>query len=166
MTHMVRSELTIEQVLTILAGTPLRLAELTAGLTPVELETRPAPDEWAATDVLAHLRSCADMWGGSITTMLREDHPTIRAVNPTTWIHDTDYPDRAFRPSLREYTRQRDELLAVLEPLAPDGWARGATFTGAGTPLERTVLTQARRMARHERPHLKQIARLAASMGT
>jgi DinB superfamily len=155
------SEPTIEQVRTMLAGTPPRLAELVAGLTPVELTTRPAPDEWSANDVLAHLRACADMWGGSITTMLREDHPTIRAVNPTTWINDTDYPGRAFRPSLRAYTRQRDELLALLEPLPPDGWARGATFTGAGAPIERTVLFQARRIVRHERPHLKQVARLA-----
>jgi len=154
-------ELTIEQVLTILAGSPARLAELTSGLTPVELKTRPAPDEWSANDVLAHLRACSDMWGSSIATMLREDHPTIRAVNPTTWINDTDYPERAFRPSLRAYSSQREELLALLEPLAAEGWARAATFTGAGKPLERTVLDQARRLARHERPHLKQVGRLA-----
>jgi hypothetical protein len=26
--------------------------------------------------------ACADVWGGSIVTMVREDHPTIRAINP------------------------------------------------------------------------------------
>lgn len=164
MTRVAGSEPTIEQVLTMLAEMPPRLAELTAGLTPGELKTRPAPDEWSANDVLAHMRSCADMWGGSMTTMLREEHPTIRAVNPRTWINDTDYPERAFRPSLRAYTQQREELLAVLEPLPPDGWVRGATFTGAGKPVERTVLSQAWRIAEHERPHLKQIARLADAL--
>jgi hypothetical protein len=121
MLRVAERDLTIEQVLTMLAGAPPRLAELTAGLTPAELTQRPAPDAWSANDVLAHLRSCVDMWGGSITTMLGEDHPTIRAINPRRWIHETDYPARAFRPSLRVYARQRAELLAVLEPLPPDG---------------------------------------------
>ena len=111
MTHVAERDLTIEQLLTMLAGAPPRLAELTAGLTPAELTIRPAPDAWSVNDVLAHLRSCDDMWGGSISTMLGEEHPTIRAINPRTWIHETDYPDRAFRPSLRAYTRQREELL-------------------------------------------------------
>ena len=164
MTRVAGSELTIEQVLTMLAGAPPRLAELTAGLSPAELKTRPAFDEWSANDVLAHLRACSDMWDGSIATMLREDHPTIRAVNPRTWIHETDYPERSFRPSLRAYARQREELLALLEPLPPKGWARGGTFTGAGKPLERNVLAQARRIVEHERSHVKQIARLADGM--
>ena len=92
--------------------------------------------------------------------MIREDHPTIRAINPRTWIRDTDYPDRAFRPSLRAYARQRAELLAVLESLSPEGWGRGGTFTGAGRPIERTVLSEADAIARHERSHVKQIARV------
>jgi len=114
--------------------------------------------------VLAHLRSCDDMWGGSISTMLGEEHPTIRAINPRTWIHETDYPDRAFRPSLRAYTRQREELLGILERLPPEGWSRDATFTGAGKPVERTVLSQAQRIAVHERAHLKQVAAIADAM--
>ena len=42
------------------------------------------------------------MWGGSISTMLGEEHPTIRAINPRTWIHETDYPTaRSGRRSVR-----------------------------------------------------------------
>ena len=54
--------LTIAQNLTLLAATPARLTDLTAGLTPAQLLTPPAPDVWSARDVLAHLRACADMW--------------------------------------------------------------------------------------------------------
>ena len=46
--HMPGRSLTIEQVLTLLAETPPRLAALTAGLAPEELQTRPTPDEWSA----------------------------------------------------------------------------------------------------------------------
>jgi hypothetical protein len=152
--------ITIEQVLTLLAATPSRIDALTAGLTPAQLQTAPNDDGWSANDVLAHLRACADVWGGCIETMIAEDRPTLRAVNPRTWIKQTDYRELEFRPSLRAFAAQRAELLAVLEPLPSDGWSRAATVTGAGAVLERTVLTYAQWLARHERPHLKQFERI------
>ena len=53
--------LTSGQVLTLLAETPPRLAALTADLSPEALQTRPTPEEWSANEVLAHLRTCADV---------------------------------------------------------------------------------------------------------
>jgi len=152
--------LTVEQILTMLAAAPLRLTELTADLPPAQLHTPPAPDEWSANEVLAHMRSCADVWGDCMATILTQDKPTIRAVNPTTWIKKTDYPGQDFHASLQAFTTQRTELLALLEPLAPEQWSRGATVTGAGKPLQRTVFSYAQWLATHERPHLKQIARI------
>ena len=81
-------------------------------------------------DVLAHLRSCADMWGKYMATIIAEDRPTIRAMNPTTWIKSTNYPGLEFAPSLRAFTKQRGELLALLRPLPKAGWSRIATVTG------------------------------------
>jgi hypothetical protein len=156
--------LTIEQVLTLLAETPRRLEELTADLAPAQLRSAPNDDEWSANEVLAHLRACADVWGGCIATIITEERPTLRAVNPRTWIHQTDYRELEFQPSLCAFAAQRAALLAVLEPLPPDGWSRTATVTGAGKPLERTVFFYARWLAEHERPHVKQIARLVKAM--
>lgn len=131
--------LTTAQILTLLAAGPPRLAALTAGLTPAQLRAAPAPREWSANEVLAHLRSWADVWGNCIDVIIAQDWPTLRAINPTTWIESTDYDEQEFRPSLRAFTRQRTRLLAVLEPLAPKVWSRTATVTGAGKPLIRTV---------------------------
>lgn len=72
--------------------------------------------------------------------MIAEDTPTIRAVNPRTWIEKTDYLELEFRPSLGSFTTQRADLLAILKPLPHEGWSRTATVTGAGKVLERTVL--------------------------
>ncbi len=102
------------------------------------------------------------MWGGYIATIAAEEHPTIRAVNPTTWIKQTDYPELEFAPSFRAFGRQRAELLALLRPLPRAAWSRSATVTGGGSPRERTVLDYARWLANHERSHLRQIARLAS----
>ena len=157
---MPRSLLTTDQVLVILAETPGRIAAVTADLTPAQLRTAPTPDEWSANEVLAHLRACADMWGDSISRIIAEDKPTIRAINPRAWIVQTDYPDLDFATSFQAFSRQRADLLSILESLPVDGWSRSATVTGAGAPLERTVHMYADRLARHERPHVNQIERV------
>ena len=154
--------LTSEQVLALLGATPPRIAAVTAGVAPAQLHTSPDRDEWSACDVLAHLHACADMWGTCIVAMLAEDRPTLRAVNPRTWIKKTDYLEQDFQPSLQAFTTQRAELLAVLEPLSPEGWSRAATVTGAGKPRERTVYTYAQWLANHERSHIKQIERMVS----
>jgi hypothetical protein len=155
---------TIERVLTLLAATAPRITALTAGLAPAQLRIGPNHNEWSANDVLAHLRACADVWGGCIVAMIAEDRPTLRAVNPRTWIKKTDYRELEFRPSLRFFATQRADLLAVLEPLPHEAWSRAATVTGAGRVLERTVLFYAHWLALHERPHVKQVERLVNTM--
>ncbi|GAC1396199.1 MAG: hypothetical protein NVSMB65_15360 [Chloroflexota bacterium] len=156
--------LTSEQVLSLLAAAPPRIAALTAGLEPEQLHTTPPDGGWSVRDVLAHLRACADVWGDCIGAMLTHDAPTLRAVNPRTWIKGTDYVDQEFATSLQDFARQRAALLAILQPLAPDDWSRAARVTGAGAVLRRTVLSYAQWMARHERPHLKQIQRIADTL--
>jgi DinB superfamily len=156
--------LTIEQILTLLAETPARIAALTADLTPAQLHTTPNPDGWSANDVLAHLRACADVWGSCIVAMIAEDRPTLRAVNPRTWIKKMDYLELEFRPSLHSFATQRADLLAVLSPLPHEGWSGAATVTGAGKVLERTVLFYAQWLARHERQHVKQVERIVNTM--
>ena len=156
--------LTVEQILAMLRETPGRIAALTAGLTPAQLRAAPAHGEWSANEVLAHLRACADVWGGCIGVILAQDTPTLRAVDPRTWMAQTDYPAQAFAPSLDAFTTQRAALLAVLEPLTPDGWSRSANVTGAGKPLVRTVQSYAAWLARHERPHVKQIQRIVTRL--
>jgi DinB superfamily len=155
---------TPDDILDVLRQTPARIAEATTGLGPAQLQARSKVDEWSANEVLAHLRSCADVWGGYIAQILKEDGPTIRAVNPRRWIEQTNYRELVFRSSLRAFTKQRTELLAVLEPLSADAWARTARVTGAGSPLVASVLSYADRLARHERAHVTQIERIAKAV--
>jgi hypothetical protein len=159
-------QLTIDEVLTQLADQPKAIAALTAGLPRAHLHASPSPGEWSVNDVLAHLRSCSDMWGKYIAMMIAEDRPTYRAMNPTTWIKNTNYPELEFEPSFRAFRKQRAELLALLRPLPKAGWSRSATVTGAGRPRERTLMEYARWLANHERSHVKHIGRIVTSPRT
>jgi hypothetical protein len=152
--------LTIEQVLTRLTEQPKEIAALTAGLSRARLHRRASRGDWSLNDVLAHLRSCSDMWGKYIATIAVEDHPTIKAMNPTTWINSTNYPELEFAPSFTAYTRQRAKLLSFLRELPKAAWSRTALVTGAGKPRERTLMEYAMWLANHERSHLRHIARL------
>lgn len=161
---MSRRSFTIEQIVSELADNPQRIAELVAGLKPAHLHAPQRPGEWSVNEVLAHLRACADVWGGCIDRILREERPTIRAIDPRTWVTGTDYPKQRFKVSFQAYTAQRAELLARLRRLKRDQWSRSARVVGAGKELERTVKFYAQWLARHEGTHVKHIRRMAAAM--
>jgi hypothetical protein len=147
-------------VLDVLAASPGRLAAVGTG---PALDRRPSPEEWSAGEVLSHLRSCGEVWGGCIRRALAEDVPTIRAVNPRTWIATTDFAQRSWDEHLVAFTAARADLLEVLRGLGPADWERRAVVVGAGRPVERTVLSYATWLATHERPHLRQVERAAGS---
>lgn len=157
---MPEKQLPTEQILALLTENPQRIAALTARVRAAQLYTPPANGEWSVNDILAHLRSCSDVWGDCIAKILSEDAPTIRAVNPWTWLRSKNYLKLKFKPSLRAFLSQRAALLVMLETLSAEDWTRTATVTGAGKPLERSVLSYAQWLATHERSHVKQIARL------
>jgi DinB superfamily len=161
---MARQLMTTEQILSILRDTPERLSDLTGDLTESQLHAAPEPGEWSVTEIAAHLRSCADMWGRAIETIAVTDHPTIRAVSPTTWIESTDYRELAFASSLQAFRKQRDQLLALLGHLPDQGWSRTATVLGGGSPLELTVHSYANRLARHERTHWRQVTKTISAL--
>jgi uncharacterized damage-inducible protein DinB len=164
MLRMPGRDLPEEEVMEQLAEHPRRLARVTARVPAAQLLAAPSPGEWSANEVLAHIRSCADVWGRCIARMLVEDEPTIRAVSPRSYIGKTDYLDLQFKPSLRAFTQQRTELLAVLAELLPPDWMRTATVTGAGKALVRTVLFYAQWLADHERIHVGQIEETVAAV--
>jgi hypothetical protein len=142
-----------------LRSTPSLIREATRNADDSALGMRPVKDEWSANEVLAHLRSCADVWGDYIERIVKEDEPTIRAVSPRTWIEQTDYNEQPFARSFGAFARQRKKLLTTLSALDDADWERTALVTGAGKASTRTVLDYVERLVRHERPHVKQIAR-------
>jgi DinB superfamily len=150
-----------ETVLTLLAAAPERITALMEALSERQLHISPVAGEWNAIEVLAHLRSCADVWGGCIADILGADHPTLRAINPVTWVKRTNYRSLDFWPSLQAYSEQRTHLLDLLTLLDEADWLRSATVTGAGKPLERDVHFYAQWLAKHERSHLKQFRQIA-----
>jgi hypothetical protein len=147
---------TTKQILTMLAETPSYLTTFSASLTPTQLRTAHTQGEWSANNVLAHLRSCSDVWGNCMLKILAEDGLSFRAISPVTWIKQTTYLELEFQTSVDSFSTQRTELLTTLESISPDAWSRSAQVTMVGAVRERTVFFYAEWLARHERGHYRQ----------
>jgi hypothetical protein len=163
----VREEpLTAEESLALLRENGSRLASVTDGLPLEWLHTASQLDEWSPSDVLAHVRTCCDVWGGNIARILAEEHPTFAGMNPRTWMKRTDYPEWPFDEAFRAFSAQREELLSTLDALTPDDWERTATVTSYGQANERTLRSYASQLAKHERTHVRQIERTLTGSAT
>ncbi|HEY6958141.1 MAG TPA: DinB family protein [Candidatus Limnocylindria bacterium] len=138
---------------------PRRIAAVTKRIAARRLRREPILGDWTAVDVLAHLRACADARGEAIPLILDGRHATLRAIDPRKLIEETDYRALAFATSFRAFARQRARLVKLLRSLPPRAWSRSATFTGFGTPRQRSVLFYARWVARHERAHVRHFER-------
>ena len=116
---MARVELTLDEIMTILSVTPGRIAELHRRVdsSPASGAPPKLPGAWSINDVLAHLRASHDVLGGNILRILAEDHPVWKRMSPRAWMRKTDYPRWTFERALAAFRQQRDDLLAVIEPL-------------------------------------------------
>jgi len=143
----------VQKYLKIISETPERICLLVKGLEEDRLQYRADAKSWSVNDILAHLRSCADLWTHSIYAMLAEMEPALSDINERKWARVTRYAELPFYQSFQAYSLQRESLVHVLKDLPFDSWERSALI------LERrhTVFTQTRRLAKHECAHLEQI---------
>jgi hypothetical protein len=143
----------IQKYLRIISETPEHIGFLVKGLEEEGLQYRADAKSWSINDILAHLRSCADIWTHSIYAMLAEKEPAFSDINERKWAKVTRYAELPFYQSFQAYSLQRESLVYVLKDLPFDSWERSALI------FERrhTVFTQTRRLAKHESEHLVQI---------
>jgi hypothetical protein len=146
----------IEKYVQILSETPLRISQAAKGLDKTRLQFKADKKSRSANDILAHLRSCADLWTHSIYAMLAENEPLFSDINERKWAKVTRYAELPFAESFQMFSLQRENLLHVLKALPFEAWERSAIIFDR----KHTVFTQTRRMAKHEQEHCEQIASL------
>lgn len=160
-----KPQLTVAATMEILRTTVPRLEALTDGVPDAHLYAV-TDYGWSVSDQLAHLRACHDVLGGNMLRIVREDHPAWRGMAPAARLKESDYFEWKFGSALDAFRAQRTELLGVLEPLPIDAWERTAAVSAPPNVVyEYSVLYYGDWMARHERGHLKHIARILKELG-
>lgn len=150
----------IKKYLTILEETPRTIANLSKSVDVVSLQTKSDSKSWSANDVLAHLRSCADLWTHSIYAMLAEKQPALPDIDERKWAKATGYTEVPFAESFQVFSLQRQNLLRILRALPFEAWEKSALIF----ERKHTIFTQVRRMAKHEHEHCEQMEVLLASI--
>lgn len=143
----------IEKYLATISETPGRIAQLAARCDEAQLHFKADTKTWSASDILAHLRACADLWIHSIYAMLAEHEPVFPDIDERKWAKVTRYAELPFHESLQAFSLQRETLLRVLHGLSNQSWERPASILGR----RHTVFTQTRRLAKHEMEHIGQL---------
>ena len=158
--HLVaRPLLSLKTAVAMLEDHAERIADAVADVPPSRLRSDPLLGEWTATDVLAHLRCCADTCQDVLPRILAADRPRLEVLGPRDRIEMTNYRELAFRVSFRAFTRQRGRLLEMLRALAPSASSRSAFIVERGRRRERTVGDYTDWLARHEARHVEDFER-------
>jgi hypothetical protein len=146
----------IESHVAALSETLRRLHVLHDRCSDADLAKAPADGAWSANAVLAHLRSCQQVWSSTLYAMLLDDSPELPDIHPRAWGRLMEFPRRPFSENLTAFEFERGDLLHVLRDLAAADWSRTARIRGR----EVSVFSQVRRMADHEKGHWDQLESL------
>jgi len=142
-----------------LKATPRDLVSLTSGVSAAALARRPAPREWSAGMVLAHLADAELVYGFRIKMILTEDRPLLVPYDENAWTERFSRVDDDVRDVLARWRLLREHHLRLFESLEDSEWRRAGVHSQRG---EMSVRQVASLMAEHDRGHLDQLRRALA----
>jgi FMN phosphatase YigB (HAD superfamily) len=123
--------ITPDALLAVLRSTPAALSTL-CRKSSTNLEKRPMPEEWSASEVLCHLRDVdTEVNLPRLEKVIHERNPFLPGQDTDPWADTRQYCLQDGLLALGDFTRARLELLHLLENLPLEGWnlqARHAIF--------------------------------------
>src|SRR5574341_35419 len=150
---------TVAQRLTRLERTADELAVAIRGQSEAALARRPDAKNWAAKEIVCHLRDTEELFMARFELIQTLDEPKLPPLSPTTpdrWAEDRQYLRNDANAALAAFRRRREESLAYLRALAPAQWTRAAVHHQRGRMSVGDFVTL---MAWHDDNHLDQLRR-------
>jgi uncharacterized damage-inducible protein DinB len=132
------------------------LAAALRGQSESALARRPDAKNWAAKEVVCHLRDLEETFMARFETMLASDTPRLTGPDPDRWAEERQYLRNDTGEALAAFRKRREETLALLKKLAPGDWERGGMHPVRGKITIDNFLTL---MAWHDDNHLDQLRR-------
>ncbi len=145
-------------ILALMISTPATISSLLDEAPASDWTLRPAPAEWALTEVLCHLRDTErEVNQPRLQRLLTEDEPFIPSRNTDAWAEERNYLGQDGRAAFQEFLAARLETLSTLQSLTEADWTRKARHSIFGpTTLQELVGF----MSTHDRIHIQQIWKL------
>jgi uncharacterized damage-inducible protein DinB len=146
-----------EQRMQRLTRTADELAAAVKGQSDAVLSRRPDAKNWAAKEIVCHLRDAEESFGGRFEQILAMDtDPKVGGPNADRIAEERQYLRNDTTDALAAFRRRRQETLEVFGKLTPAQWDKGAIHPVRGRITIDGFLTL---MAWHDDNHLDQLAR-------
>ncbi len=148
--------------LEILAATPAALAAAVGGLTVQQEATPEAPGKWSVRQVTQHLVDAELVGAFRYRMVLAHDRPTIPGYDQDLWADRLGYADVDLALALRDFAVVRESNLRLLRRASDDDRRRVLLHSERG---EESLDLMTHLFAGHDLLHLRQIARIRATIG-
>ena len=145
----------LDEALTRLSATPLRVAELVDGLSEEQLSWKPSPGLFSMRESVWHLRDI-DVEGYE-RRILKEVSPKLPDVNGGKLARERNYNVQPIDPALTELAIVRASSVERLSDCTDADLERTAEMEGAGVVTLRRLLEM---WMRHDAEHLADMAEL------
>jgi len=136
---------------------PQVLAELIAGASEEQLNTRPSQDKWSVAEILAHLAEDEIATAWRYRQMLEHSGVALGGFDQELWARVGDYGSRQPRESLELFRLLREVNVQLLQQLTPEQWECFGIHAERGRITIRNLATH---MAGHDANHFEQIRKL------
>ena len=145
-----------EEIVARLRVMPERLRTALAAAGVEAADRPPAPSDWSARAVLAHIRSMDAILAPYIFFLTVLETPTFPGFDERELAEHAGYLDDDVETALATFTIRRRELIRLLERLDDAGWRRESTHTAYG---RFTIAQYAAHLAAHEEEHAPEFER-------
>src|SRR5262249_41063560 len=108
------------------------LAAAIAGQPESVLGRRPDAKNWAPKEVVCHLRDAEEIFITRFKTIAMMDEPKLLPPDQERIAEERQYLRNDAAEALRHFRRRREETLAYLRELSPEGWQRGGVHPVRG----------------------------------
>lgn len=153
----------IQALLERLGKQPRLLAEAIEGLTPAQLDFKPAPEKWSVREIVAHVYEAELVYSIRSRRTVVEDQPAYpdwdqeAAARQGDYQHTTDPHER-----LARFTAERQGNVSFWAGLSEAQWLRKGRHAAAGELSVWKLISE--RLAGHAENHVGQINRNKAAM--
>jgi len=150
-----------QDALEVQKATAGKLKKLTRGLTRKQLRYQPEPGKWSIAEILAHLADVEIVASWRMRSIIGSDGITIQPFDQDAWASIFVYSKRDPKQSLEIFRALRENNLAMLKALPPEGWERHGMHLERG---KETIAHLTRMFAGHDTNHVSQVERIVTQL--
>jgi hypothetical protein len=155
--------MTTQELLSItqlLSATPESIRQIIQNCAAESLTRRPPSGEFAAVEVICHLRDLErEGYSVRIQKLLAEEQPSLSDIDGGRLAMERDYLRQNSASALHDFVAAREDTIRAIRELSAEQWERSGTQEGVG-PV--TVARVVEMMLEHDEGHLEELRRLCS----